>query len=81
MNEKIRQIEICFRNIGYVVIPAELVYKLILRDIRIEFTKGLDGSFQREAICDIYILRLRKRTLDLTLKRWMIGSMKRILIW
>ena len=45
MNEKIRQIELCFRNIGYVVIQAELVNKLILRDIRIEFTKCPDGSF------------------------------------
>ena len=60
MNEKIRQIELCFRNIGYVVIPAELVYKLILCDIRMEFTKGSDGYFQREAICDYLYIEIKK---------------------
>ena len=60
MNEKIRQIELCFRNNGYVVIPAELVYKLILCDIRMEFTKGSDGYFQREAICDYLYIEIKK---------------------
>ena len=68
MNEKIRQIEICFRNIGYVVIPAELVYKLILGDIRIEFTKGLDGSFQREAICDYLYIEIKKENIRFDFK-------------
>ena len=68
MNKKIRQIEICFRNIGYIVIPAELVYKLILRDIRIEFTKGLDGSFQREAICDYLYIEIKKENIRFDFK-------------
>ena len=68
MNEKIRQIEICFRNIGYVVIPAELVYKLIMGDIRIEFTKGLDGSFQREAICDYLYIEIKKENIRFDFK-------------
>lgn len=37
MYEKIKQFELCFRNIGDVVIPAELIDKLILRDIRMVF--------------------------------------------
>ena len=68
MNEKIRQIEICFKNIGYVVIPAELVYKLILGDIRIEFTKGLDGSFQREAICDYLYIEIKNENIRFDFK-------------
>ena len=68
MNEKIRQIEICFRNIGYVVIPADLVNKLILRDIGMEFIKGLDGSFQREAICDYLYIEIRKENIRFDFK-------------
>ena len=68
MNEKIRQIELCFRNIGYVVIPADLVNKLILRDIRMDFTKGLDGPFQREAICDYLYIEIRKEDIRFDFK-------------
>ena len=37
MNENIRQIELGFRDIGYIAIPAEFVNRILLRDVKREF--------------------------------------------
>ena len=68
MNEKIRQIELGFRNIGYIVIPAEFINRLLIRDVRIELTQASDGTFQREAIADYVYLEIKTANAELNLK-------------
>lgn len=62
MNEKIRQIELGFRDICYIVIPAEFINKLSINDVRIEFIQSSDGYFKREAIADNVYLEIKNES-------------------
>ena len=57
MSDKIRQIELGFRDIGYIVIPAEFINMLSINDVRIEFIQSSESDFEREAIADYYATR------------------------
>lgn len=59
MNENIRQIELGFRDIGYIAIPAEFVNRLLIRDVKMEFIKSFNGTFQRQAIADYVYLEIQ----------------------
>lgn len=67
MKEKIRQIELGFRDIGFIVIPAEFINKLIIRDIRMEFIQSSDANFQREAIADYVYVEINDENLEFSL--------------
>lgn len=59
MNNKIRQIELGFRDMGYIVIPAEFINRLLIRDVRMEFIQSFYGKFQRQAIADYIYLEIK----------------------
>ena len=59
MSDKIRQIELGFRDIGYIVIPAEFINMLSINDVRIEFIQSSESDFEREAIADYVYLEIK----------------------
>lgn len=68
MNEKIRQIELGFRNIGYVVVPAEFIKKLLIRDVRMEFCQSSDGTYKREAVADYVYIEIKSENIKIEFK-------------